>query len=245
MKIKILGNGGAISDGLQFNSFLIDDSILIECPPDIVRNLFLQRSEPSNIKHMYISHFHGDHCFGFPFFALRQFVDKLETQITISGSKGLENHMMKLLDVAFSLNHPVNNWVKEHYIFQEVSAADTIQLTENISIEFFEMVHLVPTLGFKTKSLNNKMQFAYFADTVWDEKLASYINDNDYIVLTDLNGEDDDVHKVHISEKDILEKIVPEVSAETFFYGTHLKNEKKSKNERIMFVTPGDEFEVR
>ena len=39
MKIKILGNGGAINDGLPYNSFAINGTLLCETPPDIMLSM--------------------------------------------------------------------------------------------------------------------------------------------------------------------------------------------------------------
>ncbi|HNX25734.1 MAG TPA: hypothetical protein PKG60_16930, partial [Spirochaetota bacterium] len=61
MQIKILGNGGAINDGLPYNSFLVDDFFLAETPPDIMTSLFRERTDLSKLRVIYISHFHGDH----------------------------------------------------------------------------------------------------------------------------------------------------------------------------------------
>jgi hypothetical protein len=36
MRIKILGNGGYINNGIPYNSFVIDDTFIIEAPPDII-----------------------------------------------------------------------------------------------------------------------------------------------------------------------------------------------------------------
>jgi hypothetical protein len=36
MKIKMVGTGGAINDGLPYNSFIVDNTLLVEAPPDIM-----------------------------------------------------------------------------------------------------------------------------------------------------------------------------------------------------------------
>ncbi len=73
MIIKILGNGGALNDGLPYNSYTIDEKILIETPPDIMVSLHRENIDIYSLEAIYISHLHGDHTFGFPFLALDLF----------------------------------------------------------------------------------------------------------------------------------------------------------------------------
>jgi ribonuclease BN (tRNA processing enzyme) len=67
MRIQVLGNGGAINEGLPYSSFVVDGILLCETPPDIMLSLHKHAIEISSIKTVYISHLHGDHTFGLPF----------------------------------------------------------------------------------------------------------------------------------------------------------------------------------
>jgi ribonuclease BN (tRNA processing enzyme) len=73
MKIKILGNGGAINDGLPYNAFVINGTLLCETPPDIMLSINKNFVELSSINTIYISHLHGDHIFGLPFLIISAF----------------------------------------------------------------------------------------------------------------------------------------------------------------------------
>ena len=117
MTVQILGNGGAISDGLKYNSFVIDLHLLIEVPPDIIETLFSNSIPINQIEEIFISHLHGDHCFGFPFLALKQFFDGKNELIRLIGPKGIENRLKELTILAFGSDHPVMNWINSHYSF--------------------------------------------------------------------------------------------------------------------------------
>lgn len=88
MNIRILGNGGAISDGLPYNAFLTDGYFLTETPPDIMGSLYRENAALSGIRTIFISHFHADHYFGFPFLALRLFFNGITEPIAIIGPPG-------------------------------------------------------------------------------------------------------------------------------------------------------------
>jgi hypothetical protein len=60
MNIKILGNGGAINDGLAYNAFVVNSTLLCETPPDIMLSIHKNSIDLPSIKTIYISHF-GTH----------------------------------------------------------------------------------------------------------------------------------------------------------------------------------------
>lgn len=94
MKLKVLGNGGAVNIGLPYNSFILASTILVEAPPDVVHSLQRENVDLSKIATVYVSHFHGDHYFGLPFFLLMRYylsqVKEPEGTITVIGPVGIK-----------------------------------------------------------------------------------------------------------------------------------------------------------
>ncbi|MCG8572328.1 MAG: MBL fold metallo-hydrolase, partial [Spirochaetes bacterium] len=120
MKVKILGNGGAINQGLYYNAFIIDDHILCETPPDIMYTLSRQNIAIKQIDTIFLSHYHGDHCFGLPFLVLNLFVQQIKKNIQIIGPSGLKEHCEKLVELAFTNDHPCYQWLNENFVFTEI-----------------------------------------------------------------------------------------------------------------------------
>jgi phosphoribosyl 1,2-cyclic phosphodiesterase len=247
MKIKILGNGGAINDGLPYNSFIIDEHILIEAPPDIMNSLYRENIDLLRIQIVYISHFHGDHYFGLPFLLLRLFFVTLSNQniikLSIYGPEDIKNKTLEICKLANGENHPLINWVNENIIFIEINRDDQIELGNDILIKVFQMDHFVTTYGFSCYK-NNKIIFSYFADTLWNDELLFQIKLHPKIIIADLNGEPSDPKKVHLSEDDIIAKAIPECEDKTIFYGTHLKQKKLSHHQNIKYAYPGEIIEL-
>lgn len=84
--------------------------------------------------------------------------------------------------------------------------------------------------------------FSYFADTIWDDALLDQIKLLPKIIITDLNGEQSDPVKVHLSESDIIRNALPVSNGNVVFYGTHLKHQKESLNKYIKYTYPGEEI---
>ncbi len=243
MKIRILGNGGAINDGLPYNSFIADDFLLVETPPDIMLSLFREKIDLTKIYVIFISHFHGDHYFGLPFLLLRIFFNRIfnptESKIRIIGPVDIENKTKELCRFALGNEHPVHQWMEDKIIFTEISVGSIVDLGDEISLKIFSMYHLIETYGFAFYKSNNIL-FSYFADSVWNDELLNQIKLFPEIILIDMNGEISDPVKFHMSENDIIEKAIPFSEGRIIYYGTHLKTQKQSQHEEIKYVHPGE-----
>ncbi|MDY6934472.1 MAG: MBL fold metallo-hydrolase [Spirochaetota bacterium] len=246
MKIKILGNGGAINDGLPYNAFMIDEEVLIELPPDIMLSLAREDISINNIREIFISHLHGDHCFGFPFLTLYLFVkvpkDQKEKRIKLFAPGNAKDFLIDLTEKAFSKEHPLISWVRETIEFINISDRTEITLNDHTA-RLFKMEHMVETYGFILKEENENV-FSYIADTKWSQGITDLLKEKPQIVILDLNGEPDDPVPIHLHEDEIIEKAINLVSDETVFYGTHLKCDKISTNKRIHYVKAGMEIEI-
>jgi len=243
MDIKILGNGGAINDGLPYNSFMIDDFFLAEAPPDIMNSLFREKTDLSSLSIIYISHFHGDHYFGLPFILLRLFFNSAgkpsDRKIRILGPRYIKNKTEEICRLALGNNHPAIDWLEHICDFIELYPGFTVDIDSKISLKVFLMDHFIETYGFSLYE-NGIPVFSYFADTLWSDELLEQIKLFPQVILTDMNGELSDPVKVHMSENDIIEKAIPQSENKIYFYGTHLKTQKKSVNEKIKYVYPGE-----
>ncbi|PKL17424.1 MAG: hypothetical protein CVV49_11070 [Spirochaetae bacterium HGW-Spirochaetae-5] len=242
MQIRILGNGGAVNDGLPYNSFIADNYFLVETPPDIMNSLFREKTDLSAIRVIYISHFHGDHYFGLPFLILRLFFNSagqsMNFKIRILGPPGIKNRSKEICRLALSENHPVNSWIDDNFIFDELEADGRIHIENDSYLKVFSMNHFTETYGFSFFK-NYRIIFSYFADTIWSDELISQIKLFPQIIITDLNGEPSDPQKIHLSEEDLIEKGIPHSKGKIMFYGTHIKKQKGPSHKQIEYVYPG------
>ena len=106
MKLTIVGSGDAFGSGGRFNTcFFLETAkaaLLIDCGASALPALKGQGIEPNRIDAIVLSHLHGDHFGGIPFFLLdSQFLARREKPLTIAGPPGTRARLDAALEVFF------------------------------------------------------------------------------------------------------------------------------------------------
>jgi len=101
MKLKILGCGTIIQTDSSHNcsGYLIDGIMLFDCGPGIWRALHKFQQPPSLVDHIFLSHFHTDHCNDLiPILQERYLSNRQERDyLHIYGPQGLREWYKKLI----------------------------------------------------------------------------------------------------------------------------------------------------
>jgi ribonuclease BN (tRNA processing enzyme) len=241
LHITILGNGGCLNKGLPYNAFVLNDSLLVETPPDIMLSLQTVRKKIDTIDAIYISHLHGDHTFGLPFFLINKWLlgqrHNTNAPLTIFGPDGIDTHAKLLTKTAFTTNHPCYAWLEQHVQFTRINQTTVLPLPP-LELSCVRLQHLVETYGFIITHQQQTL-FAYIADTVWCRPVEQILAKTPDIVLMDMNGINP---KVHMSLDEVKEKGLPLTKGDTRYYGTHLAEEFDTPEECISCAKQGDEI---
>lgn len=217
IELLFLGSGNAFAPGRAYGSFLVDDRILFEATPTTLPAIKELNIPLENIQYIFISHFHGDHCFGLPFIFLdHYFITKRKKPLTIIGPKGLKKLAYSLIDLAFPNTRkryfqtfPVN--------FLEVSPGKEYAL-KTMTFKVFKMSHgKTYNLGFSL--IYKKKRLFYSGDTGPGPSLLKLLQGVDIAVL-EMTSIDDD-YPFHLNLENILE-IRKQLPPETRLILTHL-----------------------
>ena len=134
--VELLGSGNAFLPSGRLHSFLaIDKHIVVDCPPTALASLRKAGISPADIDTILITHVHGDHVFGFPFFLLeRKYISDREglKELTVAGSSGVKERLTHLCNLAYpgSLEE----------ILETINWVDVPNL-EGWTMERFEVLH--------------------------------------------------------------------------------------------------------
>ena len=109
MQLQFVGSGDAFGSGGRFNTCIHVErdkaqagNVLIDCGASSMIALRRLDLQPNAISTIVLSHLHGDHFGGIPFFLLdAQFVSKRTTGLIIAGPEGTEARTKAAMEVFF------------------------------------------------------------------------------------------------------------------------------------------------
>lgn len=201
IELLFLGSGNAFAQRRAYGSFLVDGRILFEAAPTTLPALREMGKPLEEIRYLFISHFHGDHCFGLPFIFLdHYFMTRRKKPLTIIGPKGIKKLAHTLIDLAFpdTRRRYAHNFPVEYL---EVSSGKKYAL-EGITFEVWKMYHgAMNSLGFHLTY--KKKRLAYCGDTGHCPSLLKLVQDAHIAVLemTAIAGD----YPFHLNRKNILD----------------------------------------
>ena len=178
MIIKAIGTGSIFSE-TNSPSYLIDDKILIDIPNGTCKNLKKEAIDLMKIKHILLTHFHGDHYFDIPFYLLEQatLIKDDDNNIYIyTSDNGIEN-IKKLTELAFPHTvKKINNNLNIQYITSDKFNIDGYTI-EKILVDHGNMK---PAYGYILSTKNYKIGFT--GDASYSEVIEYMASTCDYLI---------------------------------------------------------------
>ncbi|HSZ37213.1 MAG TPA: MBL fold metallo-hydrolase [Acidimicrobiales bacterium] len=99
-ELTFLGTGNYLAPpGRYWNSFVMDGSVLVEPSPTSLPHLRRCGFRPSDVQVVVISHFHADHCFGWPFLLQAMAEVGGGRTLHVVGPPGVEMHLADMMEV--------------------------------------------------------------------------------------------------------------------------------------------------
>jgi len=153
MRLQVIGSGDAFGTGGRFNTcFRVErpgGDFLIDCGASSMIALRKLGIDPNSIKTIFISHLHGDHFGGLPFFILdAQFYSRRTETLTLVGPPGFRRRLGEAMEAFFPGSSTVAR--RFHMDVQEVEPGESLTV-DGIGLETVEMRHAcgAPPLGLR------------------------------------------------------------------------------------------------
>ena len=182
MIITVLGSCANQIHNREGVSILVEnttDNLLIDCGPGIVAAFGRACRKTADITNLLLTHVHGDHISGFPYFVWNRNFERLGSpqpapNLHVYGAKDTIEY------ARFTLSHcyPELQFPFE-IIFHEINAGD-IFICGKMKIQTFAAVHTVPCLACAIKEHNKT--FVYSCDSLPNESLLSYGKNADLLI---------------------------------------------------------------
>jgi ribonuclease BN (tRNA processing enzyme) len=175
MKVQFLGSGDAFGSGGRFNTCFqvttAHGAFLIDCGASALIAMRKFGVDPNGVHTIFISHLHGDHFGGLPFFILdAQLYSRRETPLTLVGPPGFKDRLSEAMELFFPGSATAPRKFAVEII--ELSAQQT-RVINGVAVTPQLMEHACGAPAFGLRFECEGKALAYSGDTEWTETLVS------------------------------------------------------------------------
>jgi ribonuclease BN (tRNA processing enzyme) len=174
IELQFLGSGDAFGSGGRLQTCMLlrggAEPLLIDCGASSLIAMKRAGVDPSQIGTVLLTHLHGDHFGGIPFFILdAQFISRRDKPLVIAGPPGTEERVKQAMEVLFPGSSETRQRFEVHFL--ELEAGSTADVA-GATVTPFEVVHAsgAPPYAYRVEADGKSM--AYSGDTEWTEALV-------------------------------------------------------------------------
>ncbi len=176
MKVTVLGNCAGQTAEYETTNFLIDSGetkVLLDAGPGVVAQLYRAGITMLDIEAVVLTHSHGDHTLGFPYYAFNCFAERLS-----GGSGPSKIPIIALREVFEGVNnmlafcYPPGKFPGFAFENWEVPSDSLSEFViKDVTIKTTPVSHVVPNIGVRFEVGAKSVTFS--SDTVYDERLVA------------------------------------------------------------------------
>lgn len=206
MELTVLGCGDAFGNGGRNNtSFLLsnnEEHVLLDCGSSTAIRLKHERVDLDSISTIIITHFHGDHYGGIPFFLIISLFEcPRKSPLKIVGPIGIEQRVVQLLETMYA--GTAEKLSALDLQFFEYKQGTPLSLGDKI-IHAWEVEHSPPSIPHAIRLEWDGKSVAFSGDTSWTDNLIPLSKDTD-LFICECNFMES-VSFGHLSYTELLEK---------------------------------------
>lgn len=211
MRLQFLGSGDAFGSGGRFNTcFHLErarqGNVLVDCGASSMVAIRKWGVEPNAISTVLVSHLHGDHFGGLPFFLLdAQLVSRRTTPLVLAGPPGFRDRLMTVMEAMFAGSTKVER--KFALEIRELELHARVELN-GLAVTPYLMKHYSGAPSYALRIETDGKVLTYSGDTEWVDELIPAGRDADLFICEAYFF--DKVMKYHI-DYTTLAKHLPEI----------------------------------
>jgi ribonuclease BN (tRNA processing enzyme) len=208
MQIDFVGTGDAFGSGGRFNTCFhirgATTTFLIDCGATSLVAMKARGMDRNAIDLILVTHFHGDHFGGIPFFILdAQFFAKRTRPLTIAGPPGLKEQFTAAMETAFAGSSKTKQ--KFDLTLTEISPRVPTTIC-GVNVAAAPVVHGPPQINFYGYRISvDGKTIAYTGDTQWTDSLIEIGRGADLLIAEAYYF--DKRVPFHLSYAEIMEKL--------------------------------------
>jgi ribonuclease BN (tRNA processing enzyme) len=238
MQLQFVGCGDALGSGGRSNTCFhvtgVGANFLIDCGASSLPALKRLGIERNAIDIVLITHFHGDHFAGLPFFLLDAQFSRRTRPLVIAGPKGIETKLKAAMEVMFE--HSSTTQQRFELSVVELAPEET-RAFGNITVTPYPVVHGEsggPFLAYRIEAEDRVI--SYSADTEWTETLIPAAHNADLFIAEAYYY--DRMVKNHLSLK-TLEAHLGAINAKRLIL-THMSDDMLGRLDKLPYSAAKD-----
>lgn len=216
VSLSVLGCGDAFCSGGRMQTCFClktpKQALLLDCGATVLLAMQQQHVDPESIDRILLSHLHGDHFGGVPFFLIHaQFELKRTRPLTIIGPTGTRERIEAAIDVLFPDLRDVS-WRFPLEVIELEAGKEQIAGDIRISSYLVDHPSGAPSLAFRL-AIDDRV-LAFSGDTRWTEALIEIADGADLLIaechgfkpngVPHLDWQTLNAHKDHLRARRIL-----------------------------------------
>ncbi|MCC8430980.1 MBL fold metallo-hydrolase [Reyranella aquatilis] len=239
MRLQFLGSGDAFGSGGRFNTcFHLEraahGNLLVDCGASSMVAIRKWEVEPNAISTVLVSHLHGDHFAGLPFFLLdAQLVSRRTEPLLLAGPPGFRDRLMTVMEAMFAGSTQVQR--KFELEIRELELHERVE-TNGLAVTPYLMKHYSGAPSYALRIETEGKVLAYSGDTEWVEELIPAGRDADLFICEAYFF--DKVMKYHIDYTTLVNHL-PRIGAKRTIV-THMSAELLARPSQIALEAAHD-----
>ena len=184
VSVRFLGSGDAFGSGGRFHTCIHvrfeATHFLIDCGASSLTAMKHFGLDPLLVDSILLTHLHGDHFGGLPFFILdAQYVSRREKPLVVAGPPGLGDRINEAMEVLY----PGTSQTQRGFTLQFVELTGELATTVGpLRVTAYEVVHPSGAPSYALRVECGDKVVSYSGDTEWTEALIPAANGADLFV---------------------------------------------------------------
>jgi ribonuclease BN (tRNA processing enzyme) len=184
MKLHILGCGDAFgSGGRNQSAYLVEASdrlFLLDCGPTSLLAMKKLGVDSGNLDVIFLSHLHGDHFGGLPFFFIEYLYEKTrEKPLHVAGPVGTKEKVHGLFDLMYGKDNKAGDLPTACFHVLQPGSKTTI---EGIEVFPFRVPHQVNEVSLALRVSYNGKQILFSGDSAWTDAFLEHARGVDVFI---------------------------------------------------------------
>ncbi len=173
VSVTFLGSGDAVGSGGRFQTCILVTSsatrFLLDCGASSLIAMKRQGISPATIEAILVTHLHGDHFAGIPFFILDAQFSRREVPLLIAGPPGVQARVRDAMEILFPRS---SETVQRFSITYVELPASTPSQVGALRVTAEPVVHFCGAPPYALRIECGGRTIAYSGDTEWTETLV-------------------------------------------------------------------------